>query len=172
MKTYSAEKKGFYDTGIHTTDQIPPDAVELSDIEYQTLMAGQADGKQIVPDISGKPTLEDKPPRYHIKIDGEWVLDLQNQFPAIKQMYIDAIQNHMDATAQSYGYDGVLSAASYAVSNNEKYHVEGQAFLTWRDRCWLEGFDILQSYLGGSLASIPTVAEFIAMLPKLNIPTP
>ncbi len=61
MKKYSASTKGFYDDEIHG-DAIPSDAVELTDEQYNELMAGQSAGKYIVADDRGFPRLVDEEP--------------------------------------------------------------------------------------------------------------
>lgn len=55
-KLYSASTRGFYAKDIHGED-IPADAVEISDEEWAGLLAGQADGQTIVPGKDGKPVL-------------------------------------------------------------------------------------------------------------------
>ena len=57
---YSASTNGFYDAAIHG-DIIPPDAAEIAVDEYHVILAGQAVGKRIIPDASGRPILADPP---------------------------------------------------------------------------------------------------------------
>lgn len=57
MMKYSASTNSFYDPEIHTN--IPSDAVDITDVRYQELMAGQAAGKVIRPGSSGYPQLVD-----------------------------------------------------------------------------------------------------------------
>ena len=59
MFYYSAQTGGFYLREIHG-DNIPADAVEITDEEHAALMDGQAQGKQIVAGKGGKPTLADQ----------------------------------------------------------------------------------------------------------------
>ena len=58
---YSAKTGGFYDRAIHG-DKIPADVVEITADEWQALLDGQAQGKQIVAGKGGKPELQDQPP--------------------------------------------------------------------------------------------------------------
>jgi hypothetical protein len=60
MKLYSKSVGGFFDTDIHA-DATPTDAVEITPEEHLALLAGQAAGKLIVGDDSGKPMLKDRP---------------------------------------------------------------------------------------------------------------
>lgn len=58
---YSPLNRGFYSREIHG-DAIPADAVEIPDELHAALLAGQAEGQQIVPGEGGMPMLEDPPP--------------------------------------------------------------------------------------------------------------
>ncbi len=53
---YSGLKRGFYHSQLH--DDMPPDAVLITDDEYTQLLDGQATGKIIAPDSAGKPVLQ------------------------------------------------------------------------------------------------------------------
>jgi hypothetical protein len=63
-------KNGFYSDQLHfTTDDngehistIPPDAVPVSDDEYNALLEAQSAGKMIVTGPDGKPMAQDPPP--------------------------------------------------------------------------------------------------------------
>lgn len=58
---YSKTTGGFYSSEIHG-DNIPADAVEITKAEHTALLAGQAEGKRIVPDADGVPVLQEPPP--------------------------------------------------------------------------------------------------------------
>lgn len=58
---YAKSTRGFYDRAIHG-DNIPADAVEITREDHLVLMAGQAQGKRIVPDDAGFPVLADQLP--------------------------------------------------------------------------------------------------------------
>ena len=57
---YSKSTNGFYSTEING-DNIPSDAVEISEEEYSALLAGQSEGKVIAADENGYPILVDAP---------------------------------------------------------------------------------------------------------------
>jgi hypothetical protein len=62
MKNYYAKStNGFYNSEVHGTN-IPPDAVEISDILYRSLLDGQSTGASISSDNNGSPILTPKPP--------------------------------------------------------------------------------------------------------------
>lgn len=62
MLYYSADTKGFYDSEIHTI--MPDDAVEITQEEYVSLLEGQTEGMEIIPDSNGHPAHKypDEPP--------------------------------------------------------------------------------------------------------------
>lgn len=57
MKYYSASTRGFYDSDIHQPKQLPVDAVEITDQEYERLFTGQSTDSLIVPGSDGRPKL-------------------------------------------------------------------------------------------------------------------
>lgn len=57
---YSKSTGGFYDSAIHGNN-IPSDAVEITNDEHAALLAGQSEGKIIAADANGFPVLQDPP---------------------------------------------------------------------------------------------------------------
>lgn len=85
---YSKTTGGFYDNQIHTT--LPEDAVKITAEYHATLLAGQAQGKTIMPGKDGKPMLADPAPSHLHQWNGkEWVLDKA----AASQLLAEAIDN-------------------------------------------------------------------------------
>ena len=71
---YSKANQAFYDNQIHTA--LPEDAVEITAAYHATLLAGQAQGKTIMPGKDSKPVLTLPAPSHLHQWDGkEWVLD-------------------------------------------------------------------------------------------------
>lgn len=64
---YSASSNAFYNSDVH--EDIPPDAVEVSQEEHEAVIRGQAAGKLLVPGRDGKPSLKDHPPQ---QLDLRW----------------------------------------------------------------------------------------------------
>lgn len=62
MKKYSPTARGFFDDNIHTVDEIPLDALPISDADYEALFAGQSLGKLIIPGPGGWPVVADPAP--------------------------------------------------------------------------------------------------------------
>lgn len=76
-----------------------------------------------------------------------------------------AVQNHLDATAQAHGYNDMLACVSYATSLIPAWAAEGQDAAAWRDDCWQRTFDIINAG-----APYPTPAEVVALLPPIVWP--
>ena len=80
-----------------------------------------------------------------------------------------AVQAHLDATARTRNYDGILSACTYATSTNSQFAAEGQACVQWRDACWFTCYGVMNAVqLGGR--ETPTAEQLIAELPPMVWP--
>lgn len=97
---YSASARGFFDSDLHR--QIPDDAVTVSARRYAALLAGQAEGNEIVPDVRGRPQLRSLQPQtieaataacVHA-IRQEAARRIDQRFPVWKQ--INALREHRD----------------------------------------------------------------------------
>lgn len=80
-----------------------------------------------------------------------------------------AIQNLLDTTAQSHGYDNIVSVISYVGSSRPKWNAEGLRAKAWRDDCWAKAEEIKDAVLAGSIP-LPSVAEVLAQMPPANWP--
>lgn len=85
----------------------------------------------------------------------------------IVKEYEDAVQSHLDATAQSKGYDNTYTCLSYLSSTDETWQRESTVFNAWRDAVWRKCHEILDAVLAGEIQP-PTVDELIAQLPKIE----
>lgn len=56
---YSSTDRAFYNSAVHSAKQIPIDAVDITQSNYETLLDGQSAGKIISPDEDGRPILID-----------------------------------------------------------------------------------------------------------------
>lgn len=71
---YSQSNQAFYDNIIHS--RLPEDAVEISPEQHFALLAGQSQGKVIMPGRDGKPVLAPQPPCPSSTWDGtQWQID-------------------------------------------------------------------------------------------------
>lgn len=84
-----------------------------------------------------------------------------------KKVYENAVQAHLDATAQTRGYDNTYTCLSYTTSKDETWLRESLAFSEWRDSVWRKAHEILNAYMAGEIAQ-PTVEEVIAQLPPVD----
>ena len=151
---YSKSTSGFYDTAIHG-DNIPADAVEITKAEHTTLLAGQSKGKRIVSDLDGYPTLSDPEP-----------LSAASIIAAIAA----AVQSHLDAAAQSLGYDDIKTAVTYADEPAvPKFQADGQALRAWRSLVWAKCYEMLEEVKSGN-REVVDVVGVIAELPMLVLP--
>lgn len=76
------------------------------------------------------------------------------------------IQARLDAFAQTRGYDGILSAASYVTSTNAQFAKEGQYCVSARDATWAKGYEIMGAVQAGT-RPMPTWEQLEAELPAL-----
>ena len=79
-----------------------------------------------------------------------------------------AVQKYLDDAAKAKGYDGILSACSYAASANLKFGAEGRAFVVWRDAVWAYCYQAMND-VQAARRSVPTIDQLIAELPALVI---
>ncbi len=79
------------------------------------------------------------------------------------------VQDHLDATARTRNYDGILSLCSYAASTHPKFGPEGLAGVAWRDAVWASCYTILADVQAGTRAA-PDAATLLADLPTMVWP--
>ena len=84
-----------------------------------------------------------------------------------QKYYIDKIQEMLDSTAQSFGYDNIISMCTYVGSSNAKFAAEGKAALDFRDKTWEAGYQILSDVAAGK-RPVPTIADVVAELPTID----
>lgn len=87
----------------------------------------------------------------------------------IVQQFTEAIQHHLDITAQTKNYASIISACSYAAGTHPKYSAEGKACLMWREAVWDKGYQILNDVQNG-IRPMPTIEQVINELPLINWP--
>lgn len=152
MFFYSKITGGFYAREIHGNN-IPADAVEITEAEHAALIEGQSLGKLIVADANGHPILQDPPP------------------PTAEQIMarMEArMQQWLDEQAQALGYDDIKSAVTYAEESAvPKFQQEGQALRRLRSLVWARCYEILNAVQAGQ-RSIPTEDELIAEMEALR----
>jgi hypothetical protein len=90
----------------------------------------------------------------------------------LQALLTDTVQSLMDTKAQSYHYDDLTTAVTYAEEPSvPKFQEEGQAFRAWRSQVWATAYSILGEVQAGH-RSFPTVAEVPSLLPPFPLDTP
>lgn len=102
---YSPEQQGFYLDGIH--DEIPEDAIEITEEEHARLLQGQADGQRIIPGEDGYPELADNLP-----LELTYAEKRAMEYPPFTD-YLDGIVKGDDAQVQKYIDDCLAVKAKY-----------------------------------------------------------
>lgn len=93
----------------------------------------------------------------------------EHSYDVIAQMYAQAVQKHLDATAQSYGYDSIHTAVTYADEPAvPRFQDDGKAFRTWRSLCWEYCYSLLDQALKGTNQQL-SVEDVIAGLPAIDM---
>lgn len=95
-----------------------------------------------------------------IKVNPQKALDI------LKVKFTVQVQKYLDESAQSKGYDNILSACTYATSAVPKFQVEGQAAVEFRDAVWSKCYEIFDEVQAGT-RTIPTFEELSSEFPEL-----
>ena len=82
-----------------------------------------------------------------------------------KKAFLATVQVHLDENAQAHGYDGIVSACSYAAAPNV-FQAESIKFLSWRADVWAYCYAELGKVEAGA-RPIPELQAFISELPAL-----
>jgi len=143
-KFYSKTANGFYDSVIHNT--LPKDAIEITEEQWQNFVKDMSNGKILKADKNGSPIIVD----YEAPA---LTVDSCNAFAQIQ----------LEKVAQEWGYNSIVSAASYVNSTNTQFKAEAEALIEWRDKVWAETYTI-------KAENLPATADaFFALLPKAPI---
>lgn len=106
----------------------------------------------------------------HLDGDNNWYFEIPSTVVTpeqrIKEIQ-DAVQNLLDSKAKEKMYDSALSIATYAISSDEIFKAEADAFVVWRDRCWRKCYDILAQFQSGEI-EMPSVENVIEQLPTFD----
>lgn len=137
--------------------------------------AYESDGSQddlIKPEMI--PLLSERPSQYHWpeilngKHTGTWTLATED-YMAAKELELDlAIQQSLDAFAQTKKYANMDRLATYAASKNPKYAAEAARGIALRDQTWVKAGEILAEVLAGTRPVPNTLADIAPELPALT----
>ena len=79
---------------------------------------------------------------------------------------VTSAQARLDALAKLWGYDSILSAASYANSTTARFKAESLALIAWRDAVWLFAYQLLDDINSGIKSAPSSAGEFLSLLPE------
>jgi hypothetical protein len=97
-------------------------------------------------------------------------IDPQMVAEQAQRQLTQAVQQHLDVTAQSLGYDDIRSASTYADEPAvAKFQNEGRALRAWRSLLWDVAYAKMQRVKSG-LEPVPTAEVLIASLPAFMPP--
>ena len=83
---------------------------------------------------------------------------------------VDATQQRLDDFARTRGYDGILSACTYATSPTPRFAAEGQYCVEARDATWAKLYEMLDEVLAGTRPMPSGYADVEPELPALAWP--
>lgn len=87
---------------------------------------------------------------------------------ALKDEFLTKVDNILNSTAHSKGYDDINTAVSYAAAPNEFYE-EGKKFFSWRSKVYYWGYGIVDKVKSGELDILSTsIEEILAVMPKFE----
>ncbi len=88
----------------------------------------------------------------------------------IQKSIVDATQQRLDDFAKTRGYDGILSACTYATSPTAKFAQEGQYCVIQRDATWTTLYAMLAEVEAGTRPMPTGFADVEPELPALEWP--
>jgi hypothetical protein len=96
--------------------------------------------------------------------------EIAQQQRALQESIVAQTQQRLDDFARTRGYDGILSAATYATSTSPKFAAEGQCCVEARDATWACLYAILAEVEAGQRAAPSSFADIENELPPLVWP--
>ena len=90
---------------------------------------------------------------------------------ALQAAIVAGTQQRLDDFARSRGYDGVLSACTYATSPTPRFAAEGQYCVAQRDATWAKLYEILAEVEAGARPVPTSFADIEPHLPALAWPS-
>lgn len=95
---------------------------------------------------------------------------MAEQNEALKAVIVAAAQKRLDDFAKTRGYDGILSAATYAASTNEQFAAEGVYAVAARDAMWGALYTMLAEVEAGTRPIPSSFDDIEGEMPSLTWP--
>lgn len=108
---YSKSTGGFYDDSIH--EATPPDAVAITDAQWQALMVGQAMGQIITSNPEGNPVLETPPGPTLAQAKTTALSQVDTEAEVLRGCYITANSGQVATYIMKYNEASTFKAAGY-----------------------------------------------------------
>lgn len=127
------------------------------------------DGSEVKIDYIGElhdnHTFDPRPSPHHKWVKGKWVLDKQSHQADYIADIKQAIQTHIDTTAQSKDYNNGVSCASYAGYDNP-FQAEAIVFAKWRSDVWHTVAQLQAQAI--KTKTLPSADDVLAQLPTID----
>lgn len=87
---------------------------------------------------------------------------------ALKDTFVHRVDNILNSTAHSKGYDSINTAVSYAAAPNEFYE-EGKKFFSWRSKVYYWSYGILDKVKSEEIdISDNSIDKLLDVMPKFE----
>lgn len=93
-----------------------------------------------------------------------------NVLASLQADIVGQTQQRLDTFAQTRGYDGILSACTYAASAVPRFSAEGQCAVAARDATWAALYTLLADVQAGVTPMPAGFADVEPLLPALDWP--
>lgn len=113
-----------------------------------------------MPQPTYDPMTQNCPETTPVYVDGRWeqnwlvtpatAEEIAQRLQAMQDSIVADTQDRLDTFAQTRGYDGILSACTYATSPTPKFAAEGQYCVVARDNTWATLYQILADVEAGT----------------------
>lgn len=132
--------------------------------QFGALISSGPNDNNYAPNVAAGQTLEviqDSDPRLTAHVEVASKASMLQSFEA-------AVQSWLDQAARGRGYDGILSASTYATSKHVRFGPEGIAYRDWRDAVWDYCYAALAEVQAGKRA-VPEIKQLLSELPAAPV---
>jgi hypothetical protein len=98
-------------------------------------------------------------------VDGGLAVDAAVAFNLLARKAEAAAQRLLDGGAAAWGFDSLVSAASYLTSKNTQRKADAVALVGWRDDLWDASSALKSAVIAGTEPAPASISAFLAALP-------